>query len=218
VSSQPTYIFDFDSTLVRVEALDELADIALVGDADHAQKLQRIREITQLGMEGSMSIEESLRMRLQLLAIRQEMLPPLVARLRQSFTASVWRGRERLATMRDHVWVVSSGFHEWIEPTIETLGLRADHVLANRLRSREDGVMEMDPTSTCAVDAGKALVIERCNLPRPRMMIGDGMTDWRVREHGACEKFICFTEVVRRDAVVARADAVASTLEQVLEL
>jgi D-3-phosphoglycerate dehydrogenase len=51
--AQPTWIFDFDSTLVRVEALDELADIALQGRADHAALLARIKLITNQGMEGS---------------------------------------------------------------------------------------------------------------------------------------------------------------------
>ena len=47
-------------------------------------------------------------------------------------------------------------------------------------------------------------------------MVGDGMTDWRVRESGACDRFVCFTEVVRREPVMARADAVASNLDEML--
>jgi len=216
MSAQPTWIFDFDSTLVRVEALDELADIALHGRPDHAALLARIRHITNQGMEGAMSIEESLRQRLDLLALDARMLPTLVERLCANFTASVWRERDRLAAMRDQVWVVSGGCREWIAPVVDRLGLRTDHVVANWLRPRPDGLLELDPASPCAVDSGKATAIEAVGLPRPRVMVGDGMTDWRVREHGACERFICFTEVVRRDAVVAKADAVADCLDQVL--
>ena len=212
----PTWIFDFDSTLVRVEALDELADIALHGRPDHAALLARIRHITNQGMEGAMSIEQSLRQRLELLALDARMLPPLVERLSANFTDSVWKGRARLSTMRDRVWVVSGGCREWIAPVVERLGLRGDHVVANRLRPRADGQLELDPASPCAVDSGKATAIDAAALPRPRLMVGDGMTDWRVREHGACERFICFTEVVRRESVASRADAVATCLDEVL--
>jgi D-3-phosphoglycerate dehydrogenase len=214
--AQPTWIFDFDSTLVRVEALDELADIALQGRADHAALLARIKLITNQGMEGAMTIEDSLRQRLDLLALDARMLPALVERLCANFTDSVWRGRRRLSDMRDQVWVVSGGCREWIAPVVERLGLRGDHVVANWLRPRADGLLELDPASPCAVDSGKATAIDAAALPRPRLMVGDGMTDWRVREHGACERFICFTEVVRREAVVTRADVVADCLDAVL--
>ena len=217
MSGQPTWIFDFDSTLVRVEALDELADIALAGRHDHAEVLGRIRDITNQGMEGAITIQESLQRRLQLLTLTPGMLPALVQRLESSFTPSVWRGRERLAAMRDRVWVVSGGCREWIAPTVERLGLRADHVVANWLRPGAGGAMELDPASPCAVDSGKADAIQALKLARPRVMVGDGMTDWRVRELGACERFVCFTEVVHRHAVAHKADAVADCLERALD-
>jgi hypothetical protein len=47
-------------------------------------------------------------------------------------------------------------------------------------------------------------------------MVGDGMTDWQVKAGGACDRFVCFTEVVRREAVAARADRVAASLDEAL--
>lgn len=213
----PTFIFDFDSTLVAAEALDELAEIALAGDAQRETRLARIREITAMGMDGRMSIERSLAERLAMLSMRPDMLPPLVERLAARFAPSVWQGRRRLASISDRVWVVSGGFHEWVEPVIARLGLRTTQVIANRLRPTAAGLLELDPAaSPCAVDSGKASAIEAANLGRPRVMVGDGMTDWRVRELGACERFVCFTEVVRREPVASRADVVADSLEAVL--
>jgi hypothetical protein len=90
-------------------------------------------------------------------------------------------------------------------------------VIANRLRARADGLLEIDPdASPCAVDSGKAHAIDAAGVPRPRVMVGDGMTDWRVRELGSCDRFVCLTEVVRREPVAMRADIVAANLEQVL--
>jgi len=216
MSDQTSWILDFDSTLVRVEALDELAEIALEGSHDREAMVARIREITNLGMEGRMTIEESLRTRLDMLSIRPAMLPRLVQRLAANVTPSLHAGAARLRAMRDRVWVVSGGCHEWIDPVVEGMGLRRDHVIANRLRPAPNGSLELDPASPCAVDHGKATAIEAAGVPRPRVMVGDGMTDWRVRELGMCDLFVCFTEVVRREPVMARADAVASNLDEML--
>jgi D-3-phosphoglycerate dehydrogenase len=217
MNQEPHWIFDFDSTFVRVEALDELADIALAGRADRDAVLASIREITNLGMEGRLAIDESLRRRMNLLAIHPDMLPKLVGRLVESLTPSFSRGLDRLRSMRERVWIVSGGFHEWIDPVAEAVGLRRDRVIANRLRARADGLLEIDPAaSPCAVDAGKANAIRAAGVPRPRVMVGDGITDWQVREHGACERFVCLTEVVRREPVASRADVVATNLDEVL--
>ena len=216
MSASTHWIFDFDSTLVRVEALDELAEIALEGRPDRTAVLARIREITALGMEGRMSIDASLRERMAMLHLRPAMVPALVARLSAAVTPSFLVHADRLRAMRDRVWVVSGGCHEWIEPTVERLGLRTDRVIANRLRPAAGGLLELDPESPCMVDHGKATAIEAAAVPRPRVMVGDGMTDWRVKERGACDRFICFTEVVRRAPVAERADAEAADLGQVL--
>jgi D-3-phosphoglycerate dehydrogenase len=217
MSDATNWIFDFDSTFVRVEALDELAEIALEGRADRAAVLGSIREITALGMEGRLAIDESLRRRMQLLSIHPAMLPRLVERLVDNLTPSFARGIDRLRSMRDRVWIVSGGFHEWIDPVAEAVGLRRDRVIANRLRARTDGLLEIDPdASPCAIDAGKAHAIRSAGVPRPRVMVGDGITDWQVRQHGACERFVCLTEVVRRETVAARADVVAADLDEVL--
>ncbi|NBX25380.1 MAG: hypothetical protein EBQ99_04935 [Planctomycetes bacterium] len=217
VNAEPTWIFDFDSTLVATEALDELAEIALADDPGREARLARIRDITAMGMDGRMGIERSLSERLAMLSLRASLLPPLVDRLASRFAPSVWSGRARLAAMSHRVWVVSGGFHEWIEPVIERLGLRPAHVIANRLRPAAGGLLELDPAaSPCAVDSGKATAIEAAGLGRPRIMVGDGMTDWRVRELGACERFVCFTEVVHRAPVAAKADVVAASLDAVL--
>jgi D-3-phosphoglycerate dehydrogenase len=217
MSDATNWIFDFDSTFVRVEALDELAEIALEGHADRDAVLESIREITHLGMEGRLAIDESLRRRMHLLAIHPHMLPRLVERLLENLTPSFARGMDRLRAMRERVWIVSGGFHEWIDPVADAVGLRRDRVIANRLRTRADGLLEIDPAaSPCAIDAGKAHAIRAAGVPRPRIMVGDGITDWQVREHGACERFVCLTEVVRREPVAARADVVAASLDDAL--
>ena len=53
--------FDFDSTIVSVEGIDELAQIALANAPDRAARVAAIHAITNAGMEGAIPIDESLR-------------------------------------------------------------------------------------------------------------------------------------------------------------
>jgi D-3-phosphoglycerate dehydrogenase / 2-oxoglutarate reductase len=69
-----TIIIDFDSTFTQVEALEELAEISMKGNPQKAQIVQKIKEITDLGMAGKISFNESLVQRLALLPLTQEHL------------------------------------------------------------------------------------------------------------------------------------------------
>jgi len=61
------YVFDFDSTLVRVETLEVLADIALEGSPDAAAVRTEIARLTDQAMAGDLPFGEALRRRLALL-------------------------------------------------------------------------------------------------------------------------------------------------------
>ena len=61
------FVFDFDSTLTRVEALDVLAEITLVGNPKKEEIIQEITEITNQGIDGEISFPQSLEKRIQLL-------------------------------------------------------------------------------------------------------------------------------------------------------
>ncbi len=208
--------FDFDSTLISGEAIDELAQIALVSAPDRGARVEKIRIITNAGMEGAMPIDESLRQRLDMLQVRAHMLAPLVARLQQQVSPSVQRNGAMLRAMRDQIWIISSGFHEWIDPVVAALGLRVDHVNANRLLANTDGILKLDPSSRCAMVGSKARAAAALGCAPPRIMIGDGMTDFEVFSQGACEYFAAWTESVVRPAVVSKADIIAPHFEGLL--
>ena len=54
------YVFDFDSTLTRVEALDVLAEMTLNGNSNKEEIINEIQKITNLGIDGDISFTESL--------------------------------------------------------------------------------------------------------------------------------------------------------------
>ena len=49
-----TYIFDFDSTITQVEALDILAEIVLKDNPDRDEVIAEIKEITNLNKNGTL--------------------------------------------------------------------------------------------------------------------------------------------------------------------
>ncbi|MEQ9305708.1 MAG: phosphoglycerate dehydrogenase, partial [Marinoscillum sp.] len=81
MENQKHFVIDFDSTFTRVEALDVLCEISLRGQDNAAESLRKIKEITDLGMEGKISFRESLEERLRILQANRSHLPELIARL-----------------------------------------------------------------------------------------------------------------------------------------
>ena len=66
------YIFDVDSTLLRIESLEELAKITLRDNSDAKNILDTIENITKLGMEGKIPFPVSLQKRLAVLPIKND--------------------------------------------------------------------------------------------------------------------------------------------------
>ena len=58
------FVIDFDSTFTQVEALDILGEISLDKHPDKTERLDRIKEITDLGMEGKLKLKESIQQRI----------------------------------------------------------------------------------------------------------------------------------------------------------
>src|SRR5439155_5879719 len=63
---------------------------------------------------------------------------------------------------------------------------------------------------------GKRGVVAAHDLPRRLVAVGDGATDLAIKP--VVDAFIAFTGFVRREPVVAGADAVVDSFDQLLEL
>ncbi|RSK46888.1 phosphoglycerate dehydrogenase [Hymenobacter rigui] len=213
----PYLIIDFDSTFTQVEGLDELADIALTGQPNRAEVVAAIRALTDRGMSGELKFSESLRQRLALLPARREHIGLLVERLKGKVSESIRRNRGFFEQFPGRVYIVSSGFREFIEPVVAEFGIDADHVLANTFTfDAEDRITGFDATNPLSQDGGKILQLRQLDLHGPVYALGDGYTDYQIREAGLADRFYAFTENVTRDAVVARADEVLPSFDEFL--
>ena len=61
-----TLILDFDSTIIKGESLDLLAETVFENRLEPNFKLQEIKKLTDEGMEGRISFQESLNRRLKI--------------------------------------------------------------------------------------------------------------------------------------------------------
>lgn len=211
------YIFDFDSTLVQVESLPELARISLKNHPERLERLHEVERITDLTASGNMSMVEGLTLRIELLDARRGHLETLVRSLKRIITPSVKRNRAFFKKFRDRIFVLSNGFHEFIEPVVESLGLRRDHVFANRFVFDEQGrIVDFDRKRHLCRQEGKARQLKELRLPGEILVIGDGFSDFRTKRAGVADRFYAFTENVRRESIVSRADHVLPSLDEFL--
>lgn len=212
-------VIDFDSTVVQVEALDELAGFALEGAPDRELKLAQIKQLTHDAMNGKIGFGEALTRRLQLFSARPDQLAELIALLKSRVTPSF---RDHIAEIRqraDSVYIVSGGFREYIVPVVADYGIAAEQVLGNTFICDAAGmVVGCDQTNPLSRDNGKVTVIRGLDLPGRVMMVGDGYSDLQVAKDGAAEMFVAFVENARRSEVVAEADQVAENFGDVVKL
>lgn len=214
---KPTLIFDFDSTLVRVETLEALADICLDGRADAAEVRGRIAALTDQAMNGEIGFGDALRQRLALLPLRREHVQALAERILDEGTPSVRRNLRFFNENAGNIYILSGGFREIIAPIAERLQVSPERVLCNDLIYDADGrVAGVDDANPLSHADGKPKVIKALGLEGPVVMVGDGWNDAEVKLAGAADRFYAFTEIARRDPVVAAADAEAASMDELL--
>src|SRR3954468_17279946 len=112
------FVIDFDSTFTKVEAFDVLADISLSDHPEKEERKKQIIQITNQGMDGSISFRESLERRLNLLSPGRQHLVPLINELRGSVSESFKRNKEFFLNYADNIYIISNGFKEFIEPIV----------------------------------------------------------------------------------------------------
>lgn len=211
------YVIDFDSTFTQVEALDELAAISLASDPKKNEIIQQIIDLTNSGMEGKSSFADNLQKRLQLVKANKSHLPKLIDTLKGKVSASVIRNKAFFTEFKDQIYIVSAGFKEFIIPVVKEFGIPENHVMANTFLFDNDGnIVGCDTANPLSQDKGKIKLMQQMKLDGEVHVIGDGYTDYEIREAGLASKFYAFTENVSRASVTAKADTIAPSFDEVL--
>lgn len=211
------YVFDFDSTLTRVEALDVLAEMTLNGKSDKDEVIAEIQKITNLGIDGDISFTESLEQRIKLLHAHKDDLEGLVAELRQKISKSIESNKEFFEKFSDDIYVISCGFKEFIDPIVEEYNIPSDRVYANTFEFDTEGnIVGFDESNPLSQHNGKIECLKQMNLEGEVQVIGDGYSDYVMREAGIADKFFAYTENVHREKAASNADHVTPNMDEFL--
>jgi D-3-phosphoglycerate dehydrogenase len=217
MSSSIKFIIDFDSTFTQVEALDILGEISLANHPERDIRLQAIKDITDQGMDGSLTFRESLEQRLEILQANRAQITELIAALKQKVSKSFERNREFLLENAPNIYIISNGFKDFIIPIVGVYGIQEKHVFANEFVYDSLGnIVDFNRENPLSKNNGKAETIRRVNLEGDIYVIGDGYTDYEIKASGLANKFYAFTENVSRARVTKEADHIAPSLDEIL--
>ncbi|MCI2230059.1 phosphoglycerate dehydrogenase [Polaribacter sp. MSW13] len=216
-SKKRNYIFDFDSTLTRVEALDVLAEITLANNPKKDEIIEEIINITNLGIDGEISFTESLEKRIKLLKANKSDLSPLVDELKKQVSSSIERNKEFFELFAEDIYVISCGFKEFIDPIVAEYNIPSKRVFANTFEFAKDGeIIGFDAGNELSKHNGKIECLQNLKLEGEVQVIGDGYSDYVTREAGVADTFFAYTENVSRDKTTENADHIAPNLDEFL--
>jgi D-3-phosphoglycerate dehydrogenase len=211
------YIFDFDSTLTRVEALDVLAEITLINNPKKEEIIQEIIDITNLGIDGEISFTESLERRIKLLDANKSDLSALIKALKKQVSKSIESNKEFFENFADDIYVISCGFKEFIDPIVAAYNIPSERVFANTFEFAKDGeIIGFDADNVLSKHNGKIECLQNMKLDGEIQVIGDGYSDYVTREAGVADKFFAYTENISRVKTTENADHIAPNMDEFL--
>ena len=219
--------FDCDSTLSRIEGIDELARLK--------GKEGRVGLLTNKAMDGELQLEEVYGKRLQAIKPSRAQLKAIEERYWETMVDDALETIAALHALGRAVFIISGGLIDAVKGFGRRLGVDAGRIRAVELeynelsgewwRYHEPGAQgaqtyldyEHGPLT---VTSGKARIIEELAAGRHgrRMMIGDGMSDLATKE--LVDLFVGYGGVMARENVEAEADAfiACASLSPVLPL
>ena len=217
IQTKKNFVFDFDSTLTRVEALDVLAEITLVNNPKKEAIINEIIEITNLGIDGKISFTASLEKRIQLLNAKKSDLAILIQQLKEKVSPSIERNKEFFEKFSENIYVISCGFKEFIDDIVKDYNIPSERVYANTfIFDENDVIVGFDNANVLSTHHGKIQCLKELNLDGEVQVIGDGYSDYVTKEAGVADKFFAYTENIEREKTIENADHIAPNLDEFL--
>lgn len=210
------FIIDFDSTFVTIETLEELASYALRNKNDKEKILAEMKAITAAGMRGDIPYSQSLTKRLQLFKTNKKEVELFAQNLQKYITPSVVSNKNFFTKYKDSIYIISGGFYDYMTIVTDRFGLSRDHIIANHfIYDAKGNVSDADRRIALTKEGGKVQSIKNLYLQGDIYVIGDGYTDYEIKEAGLATKFFAFCENVTRDTVTKHADHIVHSFDEI---
>jgi phosphoserine phosphatase len=189
--------FDCDSTLSKIEGIDELAKNVGLGE--------ELAELTNAAMNGIVPLEAVYEKRLALIQPKRAHIEAVARQYIAEIVDGVTEVFATLQAQGKTVHIISGGLRQAILPLAAYLNVPEHHVHAVDIYFNDDGsYKDYERTSPLARTGGKADIVTQIKDQHSIAVIGDGKTDMEAKQAGAF--VIGFGGVVDRAIVRELAD------------
>jgi len=186
-------IFDLDSTLVKIEGLDYLAEI---------KELKKdIALLTKKAMDGKIPMSESMDKKLKILKPSYKD----ILKMGEGYLTNITTGaKETIKYLLDNkfkVWIITGNFQPAVKMLADKLEVPSTQVIANKMFFDKDGnYLDFDRNNPLSNNGGKVKIIQKYKKRLGKtVFIGDGSTDLETKP--VVNLFIGFGGVVVRQKV-----------------
>lgn len=187
------FIFDFDSTIITVESLDEVLLLSVDGSKKEQLK-KELEAITDLGMNGDIDLKSSIERRINLISLKESDIKNFQSIVVNLITPGITDTIKLLKKYNCDIYFISGGLLECILPVAKELEIPEQNCFANTYNIKDNKIILDDNNSLMHSD-GKSKIIKSIKKLYPEkklVIIGDGISDLIPYETGIADIFIGF--------------------------
>ena len=216
----PDYIIiDFDSTFITEESLDELAKYKLSGQPDSQIMLNKIKSLTNAGMNGDIPFKQSLDERMEVLNLNRSDINSVSKILSECVTPSFTKNKSFFIENNNKIIILSGGFKELIVPIVDDFGILSSNIFANDfIYNSSEQITGINQDNIMSKNGGKVKQSKLLSIHGTVHVIGDGYTDYEIKLDGPATHFFAFTENVERKNICELADLTLSNFDDYINI
>ena len=216
----PDYIIiDFDSTFITEESLDELAKYKLRDQPDSQTMLNKIKSLTNAGMNGDIPFKQSLDERMEVLNLNRSDINSVSKILSECVTPSFTKNKSFFIENNNKIIILSGGFKELIVPIVDDFGILSSNVFANDfIYNSSEQITGINQDNIMSKNGCKVKHSKLLSIHGTVHVIGDGYTDYEIKLDGPATHFFAFTENVERKNICELADLTLSNFDDYINI
>ena len=216
----PDYIIiDFDSTFITEESLDELSKYKLRDQPDSQTILNKIKSLTNAGMNGDIPFKQSLDERMEVLNLNRSDINSVSKILSECVTPSFTKNKSFFIENNNKIIILSGGFKELIVPIVDDFGILSSNVFANDfIYNSSEQITGINQDNIMSKNGGKVKQSKLLSIHGTVHVIGDGYTDYEIKLDGPATHFFAFTENVERKNICELADLTLSNFDDYINI
>ncbi|OGF99958.1 hypothetical protein A2153_04655 [Candidatus Gottesmanbacteria bacterium RBG_16_38_7b] len=187
-------IFDCDSTLSKIEGIDELAGFY--------GKKEQISRLTRLAQEGKLAFEDVFQQRLNILKPSRQSLEELSELYLNNLTEDASQTLEALSFLEKNIYIISGSYTHALLKLANKFNIPSQNIYANDLIFDKKGNFIQYIEGPLKRNHGKLQIVRR--IKGRKIMFGDGITDLETRY--LVDLFVGFGGVQIRPVVEEESD------------